>query len=349
SVCSVQKSQNQATCGRQGDTQQPRAADWRPGGKPEWTLMDSTAPGGGAGEPEAVVSSWRDWAEPDGAPCSSGKSTSTGHLICKCDGTDQRTIEKFEEAAEIEKGSFRNAWVNVSVVLPFLPPCGDLRQTSVIFADAPGHRELSKTWLQAHLRLTVLSQLLLLLLMQLEPVCTRQGRPVGVHSSGLHTRCKNLIVGVNRKDCTSPTYSQKRYEDIVKEASTYIKKIGHNLTQDGKSLIKMAMPLELLKLRIASCCQLIQLTSLPLQHIPKIGGVWTISVGQVQTGVLKLGVVVIGVGQLLELPDKSLVHMACKFAELKEKSNHHSGKKLEDGPEFLKSGDAAIVAMVPGK
>uniref|UniRef100_A0A8C0TLE7 Translation elongation factor EFTu/EF1A C-terminal domain-containing protein n=1 Tax=Canis lupus familiaris TaxID=9615 RepID=A0A8C0TLE7_CANLF len=36
-------------------------------------------------------------------------------------------------------------------------------------------------------------------------------------------------------------------------------------------------------------------------------------------------------------------HIACKFAELKEKIDHHSGKKLEDGPKFLKSGDAAIV------
>ena len=42
-------------------------------------------------------------------------------------------------------------------------------------------------------------------------------------------------------------------------------------------------------------------------------------------------------------------HIACKFAELKEKIDHHSGKKLEDGPKFLKSGDAAIVDMVPGK
>ncbi|CAD7691251.1 unnamed protein product [Nyctereutes procyonoides] len=37
------------------------------------------------------------------------------------------------------------------------------------------------------------------------------------------------------------------------------------------------------------------------------------------------------------------------FAELKEKLDHRSGKKLEDGPKFLKSGDAAIVDMVPGK
>ncbi|CAD7681333.1 unnamed protein product [Nyctereutes procyonoides] len=37
------------------------------------------------------------------------------------------------------------------------------------------------------------------------------------------------------------------------------------------------------------------------------------------------------------------------FAELKEKIDRRSGKKLEDGPKFLKSGDAAIVDMVPGK
>uniref|UniRef100_A0A8W8N953 Tr-type G domain-containing protein n=1 Tax=Magallana gigas TaxID=29159 RepID=A0A8W8N953_MAGGI len=42
----------------------------------------------------------------------SGKSTSTGHLIYKCGGIDQRTIQKFEkEAAEMGKGSFKYAWV----------------------------------------------------------------------------------------------------------------------------------------------------------------------------------------------------------------------------------------------
>lgn len=36
-------------------------------------------------------------------------------------------------------------------------------------------------------------------------------------------------------------------------------------------------------------------------------------------------------------------------AKLQEKTDRHSGKKLKDGPRFLKSGDATIVAMVPGK
>ncbi|EHB03641.1 Elongation factor 1-alpha 1 [Heterocephalus glaber] len=42
-------------------------------------------------------------------------------------------------------------------------------------------------------------------------------------------------------------------------------------------------------------------------------------------------------------------HITRKFAELKEKMDCRSGKKPEEGPKFLKSGDAAIVDMVPGK
>lgn len=47
--------------------------------------------------------------------------------------------------------------------------------------------------------------------------------------------------------------------------------------------------------------------------------------------------------------DCHTAHIACKFAELKEKIDRRSGKKLEDNPKSLKSGDAAIVDMVPGK
>uniref|UniRef100_A0A672GXM2 Si:dkey-37o8.1 n=1 Tax=Salarias fasciatus TaxID=181472 RepID=A0A672GXM2_SALFA len=42
----------------------------------------------------------------------SGKSTTTGHLVYKCGGIDQRRIEKFEKAAaQMGKTSFKFAWV----------------------------------------------------------------------------------------------------------------------------------------------------------------------------------------------------------------------------------------------
>ena len=46
--------------------------------------------------------------------------------------------------------------------------------------------------------------------------------------------------------------------------------------------------------------------------------------------------------------DCDTAHFACTSAELKGKMDHSPGKKLEDGPKFLKSGDAAIIDTVPG-
>merc|ERR1711881_585758 len=47
--------------------------------------------------------------------------------------------------------------------------------------------------------------------------------------------------------------------------------------------------------------------------------------------------------------DCHTAHIACKFTELKEKIDRRSGKKLEDAPEKVKSGDSAIVQMKPSK
>lgn len=47
--------------------------------------------------------------------------------------------------------------------------------------------------------------------------------------------------------------------------------------------------------------------------------------------------------------DCHTAHIACKFAELKEKIDRRSGKKLEDNPKAVKSGDAAIAELVPSK
>ncbi|KAH0512794.1 Elongation factor 1-alpha 1 [Microtus ochrogaster] len=120
---------------------------------------------------------------------------------------------------------------------------------------------------------------------------------------------------------------------------------------------------------------------LTLQDVYKTGGIGTVPVGQVETDVLKPGMVVTFAPVNVTTEVKSVemhrealsealpgdnvgfnvmsvkdirhsnvgVLISCKFAELKEKIDHRSGKKLKDGPKFLKSGYAAIVDMVPGK
>merc|ERR1712243_327288 len=39
---------------------------------------------------------------------------------------------------------------------------------------------------------------------------------------------KQLIVGVNKMDSTQPPYDQNRFEEIKKEVSGFIKKVGYN-------------------------------------------------------------------------------------------------------------------------
>lgn len=47
--------------------------------------------------------------------------------------------------------------------------------------------------------------------------------------------------------------------------------------------------------------------------------------------------------------DCHTAHIACKFSELLEKIDRRTGKATETNPKFIKSGDAAIVKMVPSK
>ena len=39
---------------------------------------------------------------------------------------------------------------------------------------------------------------------------------------------KQMIVALNKMDATEPKYDQKRYDEIVKEVSSYIKRVGYN-------------------------------------------------------------------------------------------------------------------------
>lgn len=47
--------------------------------------------------------------------------------------------------------------------------------------------------------------------------------------------------------------------------------------------------------------------------------------------------------------DCHTAHIACKFEEIKEKIDRRSGKKLEDFPKTVKSGDACMATLIPTK
>merc|ERR1719456_1070000 len=47
--------------------------------------------------------------------------------------------------------------------------------------------------------------------------------------------------------------------------------------------------------------------------------------------------------------DCHTAHVACKFAELRQKIDRRSGKVLEEEPKMVKTGDAAMVNLLPSK
>merc|ERR1719402_1935782 len=47
--------------------------------------------------------------------------------------------------------------------------------------------------------------------------------------------------------------------------------------------------------------------------------------------------------------DCHTAHIACKFSEIREKIDRRSGKVLEENPKMVKTGDAAMIRLVPSK
>merc|ERR1719186_2024457 len=123
-------------------------------------------------------------------------------------------------------------------------------------------------------------------------------------------------------DSTEPPYSQSRFEEIQKEVSGYIKKIGYNPATvafvpisgwHGDNMLEVSEKMSWFKgwktetkagkgdgKTLLAALDNINPPSrptdkalrLPLQDVYKIGGIGTVPVGRVETGILKPGMVV---------------------------------------------------------
>mmetsp|Transcript_22771 Transcript_22771/g.26763 ORF Transcript_22771/g.26763 Transcript_22771/m.26763 type:complete len:442 (-) Transcript_22771:157-1482(-) len=248
-----------------------------------------------------------------------GKSTTTGHLIYKCGGIDKRTIEKFEkEAAELGKSSFKYAWVldnlkaererGITIDIALWKFESPKYYFTVI--DAPGHRDFIKNMItgtsQADAAVLVIDS-------------SQGGFEAGISKDG-QTRehallaftlgVKQLIVAVNKMDDTTVMYGEARYEEIKSEVSGYLKKVGYKPMKipfvpisgwAGDNMIdkstnmgwyKGPYLLEALDNLNPPKRPVDKPLRLPLQDVYKIGGIGTVPVGRVETGVIKPGMTV---------------------------------------------------------
>jgi len=247
-------------------------------------------------------------------------------------------------------------------------------------------------------------------------------------------------VCINKMDDKSVNWAEARYEEIKAEISKFLEKVGYkpagipfipisgwlgdNMIEksDNMKWYKGPSMVEALDAIIPPKRPSDKPLRLPLQDVYKIGGIGTVPVGRVETGVIKPGMVVTfapagvttevksvemhhepmeeaqpgdNVGfniknvsvkdikrgmvtgdtkndppqgtksfeaQVIVLNhpnqiaagytpvlDCHTAHVACKFDELLIKINKRTGQKEEDAPKAIKSGEAAMVRLVPTK
>merc|ERR1712141_629271 len=386
----------------------------------------------------------------------------TGHMIYKCGGIDKRTIEKFEkEAQEMGKGSFKYAWVldklkaerERGITIDIALWKFETNKFYVTIIDAPGHRDFIKNMITGTSQADCAVLIVAAGVGEFEAGIAKNGQTREHALLAFTLGVKQLIVGINKMDNTEPKYSKDRYEEIVKEVSNYVKKIGYNPKAvafvpisgwHGDNMIEAStnMPWykgwnkETKEGGKASGKTLFEALDsinepvrpsdkalrLPLQDVYKIGGIGTVPVGRVETGTIKAAMVVkfapsnvttevksvemhhaqipeglpgdnVGfnvknvsvkdirrgnvcsdskndpakesktfLAQVIILNhpgeihagyqpvlDCHTAHVACKFAELQQKIDRRSGKVLEENPKMVKSGDAAMINLLPSK
>tara|TARA_B100000686_G_scaffold354437_1_gene464703 strand:+ start:1365 stop:2666 length:1302 start_codon:yes stop_codon:yes gene_type:complete len=248
-----------------------------------------------------------------------GKSTTTGHLIYKCGGIDKRVIEKFEkEASEMGKSSFKYAWVldklkaerERGITIDIALWKFETSKFYFTIIDAPGHRDFIKNMITGTSQADVAVLIIASPTGEFEAGISKNGQ-TREHALLAYTLgVKQMIVATNKMDATTPPYDKGRYEEIKGEVSNYLKKVGYkpanipfvpisgwngdNMIESGNNMgwYKGPTLLEALDNIKPPKRPVDKPLRLPLQDVYKIGGVGTVPVGRVETGVLKPGMAI---------------------------------------------------------
>lgn len=249
----------------------------------------------------------------------SGKSTTTGHLVYKCGGVDQRTIEKFQKEAEISgKGSFCYAWVldklkaerERGITINITLTQFETNAYSVTIIDAPGHRDFIKNMITGTAQADVCVLMISSAPGEFEAGISSEGQTKEHALLAFTLGIKNVIVCINKMDRTTPqAYSQERFNEISAEVQNFLKKtgfkpeniqiipisgfLGENLVEKSDKITWYKGPtfteaIDKLPAPVRSADKALRI---PLQDCYKISGVGTVPVGRVETGILKPGMI----------------------------------------------------------
>lgn len=261
-----------------------------------------------------------------------GKFIIMGYFIYKCGGIDKRIIEKFEkEVVEMGKGFFKYVWVldklkvecECGIIIDIFFWKFEIIKYYIIIIDVFGYCDFIKNMIMGIFQVDCVVLIVVVGVGEFEVGIFKNGQMweyvLLVYMLGV----KQFIVGVNKMDFIELVYSEKCYDEIVKEVSVYIKKIGYNLVivffvfifgWYGDNMLEFffnmlwfkgwkveckegnvsgVFLLEVLDIILFFMCFMDKFLCLLLQDVYKIGGIGMVFVGWVEIGILWLGMVVI--------------------------------------------------------
>merc|ERR1711959_164768 len=244
----------------------------------------------------------------------SGKSTSTGHLIYKCGGIDERTIQKFEkEAEEMGKGPFKYAWVldklkaerERGITIDIALWKFESEKSVFTIIDAPGHRDFIKNMITGTSQAEVAILMIASPTWEFEAGWSKEGQTREHALLAFTMGVKQMICCCNKMDAKGADYKEERYNEIKAEVSLYLKQVGYKIENVpfipisgwvGDNMLEASenMPwykgpflLQALDAVKPPKRPVLKPLRLPLQDVYKISGIGTVPVGRVETGIMK--------------------------------------------------------------
>jgi len=201
--------------------------------------------------------------------------------------------------------------------------------------DAPGHRDFIKNMITGTSQADVALLIVASGTGEFEAGISKNGQTREHAMLAFTLGVKQLIVGVNKMDDKSVNYQEGRFREIEKEVRTIVKKYGYNPDKvnfvpisgwHGDNMLEKStnMPwyngktlLEALDEQTPPVRPVDKPLRLPLQDVYKIGGIGTVPVGRVETGLIKPGMVVTFApnGVTTEVKSVEMHHTAMPQAE----------------------------------
>lgn len=216
------------------------------------------------------------------------------------------------------KGSFKYAWVldklkaerERGITIDIALWKFETEKYYFTIIDAPGHRDFIKNMITGTSQADVAVLIVASPNGEFEAGISKNGQTREHALLAFTLGVKQLIVGVNKMDDKTVNYSETRFNEIKNEVSNFIKKIGYNPKTvpfvpisgwNGDNMLEASpnMPwwkgptlLGALDSVTPPVRPVEKPLRVPLQDVYKIGGIGTVPVGRVETGIMKPGMVV---------------------------------------------------------